>query len=543
MDGSQPRQRTQTSNAASADLTISGTGTGNPPVVDTTTFTTSAEDARDCGGSSFRTLRFDQLEILNEVTEAIDSGLRRLVVQAPTGYGKTIVASELLRSYLDQGKRVLFVVPAISLVNQSVEVFDSQGLHDIGVMQAYHEMTDWRMPLQVASVQTLSRRTLPKADVVMIDEIHHFFKFYEKWLLDPTWKDVPFIGLSATPWTKGLGAWFQKLIIAATTQELIDAGILSKFNVFAPAHPDLSKVRTLGGDYREDDLERTMDQRHLVADIVETWLKLGGQRPTFCFCVNRSHAKHVQEQFLASGISAGYQDAYTRDTDRILLKTRFHNGEIKVVCSVGTMIVGIDWDVRCIIWARPTRSEIMFVQGTGRGLRTAEDKQDCLILDHSSNHSRLGFVTDIIHEELDDGTKRASAKANNIRLPKECPQCHFLKPPKTLECPSCGFKTKPVTDVVVEKGELIPLKPKKKGATDLFEEPETYSGLLWWSEYKGYQRGWAANAFKEIFGKWPNGLKVQPSPPDMRLSRWIMAKNIRWAHSKRNPNNHQSSTT
>lgn len=492
-------------------------------------------------GAVVRSLRFDQLEILNEVSEAIESGLRRLIVQAPTGYGKTIVASELLRSYLDQDKRVLFVVPAISLVNQSVEVFQSQGLHDVGVMQAYHEMTDWRMPLQVASVQTLSRRTLPKADIVMIDECHVHFKYYSKWLLDIAWKDVPFIGLSATPWTKGLGAYYQKLIIASTTRELIDEGILSEFQVFAPSHPDLRNVRTLGGDYREDDLERTMDQRHLVADIVETWLKLGGQRPTFCFCVNRSHAKHVQEQFLASGVACGYQDAYTKDTERKLLKAAFHSGEVKVVCSVGTMIVGIDWDVRCIIWACPTKSEIKFVQGTGRGLRTAGGKDYCLLLDHSDNHLRMGFVTDILHEELDDGTKRASAKTDAVRLPKECPQCHYLKPPKTLECPACGFKTKPVVDVVVEKGELVPLVKPKKGQTDLFEEPETYSGLLWWANYKGYARGWAYHKFVELFNHPPNGLKVQPSPPDMRLSKWIRSQQIRWAKSRHNPIN--SSTT
>jgi DNA repair protein RadD len=498
---------------------------------------------------SVRSLRFDQLEILNEVSEAIESGLRRLVVQAPTGAGKTVVSSELLRSYLDQGKRVLFVVPAISLVNQSVEVFQSQGLDDVGVMQAYHEMTDWRMPLQVASVQTLSRRTLPKADLVIIDEIHHFFKFYEKWLLDPAWKDVPFIGLSATPWTKGLGAWFQKLIIASTTQELIDDGILSPFQVFAPAHPDLRNVRTLGGDYREDDLERTMDQRHLVADIVETWLKLaisedriGGYRPTFCFCVNRSHAKHVQEQFLASGVACGYQDAYTKDTERRLLKAAFHSGEVKVVCSVGTMIVGIDWDVRCIIMARPTKSEILFVQSIGRGLRTAPGKDYLVILDHSSNHSdRFGYVTDVHHDELDNGTKRVSLNTDPIRLPKECPQCHYLKPPKTLECPSCGFKTKPVVDVVVEKGELVPLVKRKKGQTDLFEEPETYSGLLWWANYKGYAKGWAYHKFIELFNHPPNGLKVTPSPPSMALSKRIRAMQIRWAKSRHNPIN--SSTT
>jgi superfamily II DNA or RNA helicase len=415
-------------------------------------------------------------------------------------------------------------------------------MHDIGVMQAYHEMTNWDMPLQVASVQTLQRRTAPPADLVIIDEIHHFFRYYEKWLLDPKWKDVPFIGLSATPWTKGLGAWFQKLIIASTTQELIDEGILSGFRVFAPAHPDLRGVRTLGGDYREDDLERAMDQRHLVADVVETWLRLGGHRPTFCFCVNRCHAKHVQEQFLARGVNAGYQDAFTKDDERLALKWKFHSGEIEVVCSVGTMIVGIDWDVRCISVARPTKSLMLHCQMIGRGLRTADGKPDLIILDHSDNTLRLGFVTDILFEELDDGTKKVSAKTDNIRLPKECPQCHFLKPPKTLECPSCGFKTQPVLDVVVEKGDLFELKPTPKSnkAKDQFSEPEAYSGLLWYAQYKGYSRGWAFHKFVELFSHPPTGLHVTPSPPDQRLSKWIRSRMIAWAHSKRKSTNRPS---
>jgi superfamily II DNA or RNA helicase len=408
-------------------------------------------------------------------------------------------------------------------------------MHDIGVMQAYHEMTNWDMPLQVASVQTLQRRTVPPADVVMLDECHTWFRFYEKWLLDPKWKDVPFIGLSATPWTKGLGAWFQKLIIASTTQELIDAGVLSPFRVFAPAHPDLRGVRTLGGDYREDDLERAMDQRHLVADVVETWLRLGGHRPTFCFCVNRCHAKHVQEQFLACGVNAGYQDAYTRDDERLILKQKFHSGEVKVICSVATMIMGVDYDVRCIIDAQPTRSEIRFVQKYGRGLRTAPDKDCCIFLDHASNHTdRFGFVTDVHHDELDMGTKKASAKTDPIRLPKECPQCHFLKPPKTLECPSCGFKTQPVLDVVVEKGDLFELKPTPKSskAKDQFSEPEAYAMLLWWADYKGYKRGWAGNKFRELFNHWPDGLYPQPREPDMVMLKWIKHTQIRYAKSK-----------
>lgn len=110
-------------------------------------------------------------------------------------------------------------------------------------------MTDGSQPVQVASTQTLQRRKLPTADIVLVDEAHRWFDFYGRWMAMPEWQKVPFVGLSASPWTKGLGTHYDDLIIAATTAELIGKGFLSPFRVFAPAHPDLSKVKTVAGDY------------------------------------------------------------------------------------------------------------------------------------------------------------------------------------------------------------------------------------------------------------------------------------------------------
>ena len=115
--------------------------------------------------------------------------------------------------------------------------FAREGIYDVGVIQANHEMTNPSMPIQVASVQTLQKRDIPLADIVLIDEAHRWFKFYGEWM--QLWNNVPFVGLSATPWTKGLGKHFDDLIIAATTQDLIDNGYLSDFRVYAPSHPEV----------------------------------------------------------------------------------------------------------------------------------------------------------------------------------------------------------------------------------------------------------------------------------------------------------------
>jgi superfamily II DNA or RNA helicase len=229
--------------------------------------------------------------------------------------------------------------------------------------------------VQIASVQTLMRRELPPADLVFIDEAHKFYNYYRYWMLEPSWRDIPFVGLSATPWTKGLGSYYERLIIATSTQQLIADRYLSDFSVFAPAHPDLQGVRTVAGDYHEGDLGMAMDKRPLVADVVTTWLKHGIGRPTLCFAVNRLHALHIAEQFAEHGVRAGYIDCFTPKNDRREVRAKFESGEYQVVCNVAVLTHGVDWDVRCIILARPTKSEMLYVQMIGRGLRPAEAKE------------------------------------------------------------------------------------------------------------------------------------------------------------------------
>jgi superfamily II DNA or RNA helicase len=261
-----------------------------------------------------------------------------------------------------------------------------------------------------------------------------------------------------------------------------------------------------------------MDQSALVADVVETWITRGNGRPTLCFAVDRTHAKHLQKEFIESGVTAEYVDAYTDAADRTAIAKRFHKGEVEVVCNVGCLTTGVDWDVRCIILARPTKSEMLFVQMIGRGLRTADGKDDCLILDHSDNHIRLGFVTDIHHEKLDDGRERQKAEPKTKEtLPKKCAKCSFLKPPKVLICPACGFKPQPKCDVVNRDGELVEFSARgAQGQTKRADRIGFYRELKHFAASRGYKSGWIAHKYKERFGDWPKGLDhwsaVPPSP-------------------------------
>jgi len=488
-----------------------------------------------------RELRDDQHETLKTLRKVVGEGKLRVCCQAPTGYGKTVLASAIVRHAREKGKRLLYTVPAVSLVDQTVDMFYQQGIDGMGVIQASHWMTDWSKPVQIASVQTLMKRDAPPpADIVLVDECHKWFDYYGDWFQEPRWQKVPFIGMSATPWTKGLGAYYSERVVAATTQELIEKGLLSDFRVYAPSHPDLADVRTVGGDFHEGQLSKVMQEKRLVADAVHTWLQLAENKPTLCYAVDIAHAKQLQAQFQSEGIECGYQDAHTTPDERKKLKAHFHSGNTKVVVSVGTLTMGIDWDVRCISMCRPTKSDMLFVQIVGRGLRTARGKEDCLILDHSDNHNRLGFVTDIdaSYTGLHDGKAALHAnRTNHIRLPKECPKCHFVRSPRvTGGCPKCGHKGEMVSKVKTEQGELRELKrtPKEKLEIDkatFFAELKAY-GLL-----HGYKEGWAANQYRDKTGVWPShDIKhIMPAGTVSASTKgWITSRRIAYAKARQN---------
>lgn len=484
------------------------------------------------------TLLRHQDRAIDLLRQSLASGHKRPMLQSPTGSGKTVIGAAIVEGALRKGNPVLFVVPFLSLVDQTVERFAEQGIHSVGVMQGYHPATDGDQPVQVASVQTLMRRKIPQAGIVLIDEAHRWFDFYGRWMSDHEWEKVPFVGLSATPWAKGLGRYYDDLLIPTTTKELIAEGYLSPFKVYAPAHPDLSGVKTVAGDYHEGQLSDAMSQPVLIADTLATWLKLGEDRPTLCFAVDRAHARKLADQFEAADVPTGYVDMDTPLEERQRIGERLKTGQIKVVCNVYTLTTGVDWDVRCIILARPTKSEMLFTQIVGRGLRTAPGKRDCLILDHSDTTLRLGFVDDIHHDQLDGGTHQKSTSARKEReapLPKECSACSYLKPAGIRKCPQCGFEPERQSALEERSGELVALKGKRtspKLATQE-ERQKFYSMLVWRQRDRDYKPGWVAAMYKEKFGEWPRALRETPVEPDTLFLNWIKSRQIAFAKSKR----------
>src|ERR1700684_1072207 len=263
---------------------------------------------------ALRALRPHQERALAELRRSLMSGWRRPLLMLPTGGGKTLIAAHIAAGALAKGKHVAFVVPAVSLIDQTVAAFEAESIHALGVLQGIHPRTDRDAPIQICSVQTLARRRRPEVDLVIVDEAHQMHKEIFRWMADC--RNIIFIGLSATPWSRGLGKYCDDLIIAATTRELIDQGYLSDFVAFAPSDPDLSSVSTRAGEFQQDELADAMDRLAITGDIVETWLKRGEDRPTIAFCVNRNHAKHVADRFAGAGVAVEYLDGETPREDR-----------------------------------------------------------------------------------------------------------------------------------------------------------------------------------------------------------------------------------
>jgi superfamily II DNA or RNA helicase len=469
---------------------------------------------------------------------------KKIILQAATGLGKTIISTWIIKQAARKGLRILFVCDRISLINQTSEVFHDYGLLH-GIYQADNPLYAPELPIQIGSIQTLARRKQRDYDLIIFDEIHSFFKAHER-ILEHN-PDAFFLGLSATPFTKGLGKYFDTHIEPVPMRQLIDEGYLCDFEVYGPATIDLSKVRTVAGDYREDDLSTAADKPELVADVVQTWLKLANGLKTIVFAVNVAHARHLEKIFRRNGVSAreinGYMPKEGDDGANQIIQD-FRNSDFKVLISVEMIVKGFDVpDVECIIFATATKSIIKWIQACGRGLRTFQGKILCRILDHGSNCERLGFPDEYEFLELDDGKHQRTKnklKEHPEKLPKKCPSCDFLKPAGVRKCPACQFEPKFIQDVDVEEGELKKLQRKNKKEYSLQDKQSFLAQLNQYAHDKGFREGkngcygWALHKYKDKFGTdVPSRLdwgKREPVKADVK--GFITHINIAYAKSK-----------
>lgn len=495
------------------------------------------------GVSKPLTLRPYQSAAVQNLRIALAGGVKREMLVAPTGSGKTEMGMAMVRGARSKGKRVIFLCNRVHLVEQTSRRFTRAGIVH-GVIQGENTTRVYERVL-VASIQTVARRGLPDVDLIIIDEAHTVAGSREYRAVIAAAKGVPVIGLSATPYARGLskhydelgGPLFEHMTVAATIPQLIDEGFLVDVDVYAPSEPDMSGIkqsRNVFGemDFSDADVGRAVDKPELIGDIVMHWMRLARGTPTVCFASNIAHSKHIVDRFLAAGVSAEHIDCYTDEEERRAILARVETGETLVISNVGILAEGWDFPAcRTLILARPTRSLIRYIQMAGRVLRPHQSKERALILDHSGSVVRLGFPTDTFQLELDDGKPREAKGAAPERekpLPKACPSCSYIKLTNVHKCPQCGFAPKRKADVDVKEGDLVLLERGKPKASKA-EKQRFYSQLLGVAQEKGYKSGWVAHKYQAKYGVWPRGLNQIPAPPGREVLGFLKHLQIKAA--------------
>lgn len=494
-------------------------------------------------------LRDYQLRAIELSRAELRKGTKRLLINSPTGSGKTVIAEAMIRSALDRGKRVAFLANRVQLIKQT-----SKRLQDIphGIIQGNNTINSLS-DFVIASIQTVSRRGLPDVDVIIIDEAHGVAGSNEYKTLIARYNNLPIIGLSATPFSKGLGAYnkdiggnvFEALVIAATIKDLIQEGHLVDCDIYAPSEPDLSKVKTKENRFGEveyiegKDLEDAVDKPSLIGDIVDHWKKLANNKPTVVFATNVAHSEHITAEFIKHGVLAEHIDYRTEPEDRQAIMQRVSEGKTRVISNVGILTEGWDFPAcEVMILARPTKSLIRWIQMVGRVLRPSAGKEKALVLDHSGSAKDLGYPTEDFPLYLDDGTPNKSSTRKSEEKepskPKKCPSCSFMKPAGIHKCPNCNFEPAVQNTIEVEAGTLekVNRSLEKKQAFTQEQKQQFYSELLSIKFAKGYKDGWVANQYRNKFGVWPKSMRRVASEPSKTTKDFLKHEQIKYAKGK-----------
>lgn len=455
-----------------------------------------------------------QVPVIDKLRESMRRH-RRVLLQLPTGGGKTAIASYLAKEITARGKRAYFNVHRAELIEQTSRTWRKYGIAHGFIAANRPKITALA---NVCSIDTLKNRllTTPEPDVAIWDEAHHLGAAGWQSVMD-AWPNARHIGLSATPWRldgTGLGRQFDDMVQGPSTAWLIEHGFLSRFEIFAPNPPDMKGTRKdKSGDFTKRDASARMDMPKRTGDMVAHWRKYADGLRTIAFAVNVADSMMIVQRFNASGIPAAHLDADTPDADRARIIQEFAAGRILVLSNVGLFGEGFDLSaiaqtdvtIDCLIDAAPTQSLSAVMQRWGRVLRPKP--YAAIILDHAGNSNRHGFPDDEREWTLADREKTGKGSKSDPDAPPPpytCKCFRQIKRPLPQSCPYCGIAIVPDVKPVEEgEGELSRRTAEDRAAIRARlkrEENEAKSlhDLIALANRRGYANptGWAFKKFQ-----------------------------------------------
>lgn len=413
---------------------------------------------------------------------------KRVLLQSPTGSGKTVMALIMHGNAYQRGKTSFFICHRRELINQTAKTFAKNGL-EFGIIAAGHPK-NYDKKIQICSIDTLKNRLdeIPDPDLCVWDECQHiaangWAKTQEHFL------NSYHIGLSATPERlsgEGLDAYFDALVLGPPVRWLIDNGFLAEYRLFSVPGVDMSGAGVQMGEYVTADAEQAMDKPAIVGDIVKHWLLHASDKVTIGFAPSVKMSKKFAEAFNNAGIPAAHLDAKTPDEERFETLQAFARCEIQVLFNKALFTEGfdiaansgIDVTIGCVIDAAPTKSVPLWMQRCGRGLRMQEGK--AIILDHAGNAMALGLPCQQREWSL-VSAKRKKRDVEPDVLVKQCLECFCCHKPAPV-CPECGFLYPVIERKIDEKeGELVEItqeQQEKKQARMIQGQAKTVQQLV-----------------------------------------------------------------
>lgn len=417
-------------------------------------------------------LRPYQADAVENMRECIRAGNRRILLVAGTGAGKTVIAAHLLQQASDKGSYAIFIVDRVALVDQTSDVLDEYGIAH-GIVQGINDRWMPRENVQVCSAQTLARRSLPREpSLIIVDEAHCQYKATLDFMA--RYPDAAKIGLTATPFTKGMGQHWDDVVNVIPTRQLINDGFLIPPKIYIAKSPDDADFG-LNSSGEFSDASAGAAGVQIVGDVVLEWISktnahFGGPAKTIVFSPTVEHGRELCAAFGAAGYNfqqISYLDRSDTERAEKIGEFRRADSAIHGLVSCGVLTKGFDVpDVRVGISCKPYRKSLSsHMQEFGRVMRTCEGKQMAIWLDHSGNIERFGADMFDIWEsgvgDLDHSSKRDSTPRKRDQKDREklvCPECSGALLGVTCLC--CGWEKPARSGIVNVVGEMHEYKPK-----------------------------------------------------------------------------------
>jgi len=388
-------------------------------------------------------LRDYQEKTVNLILENIKKGIKKQLINSPTGSGKTVIASEIVKILSQENHKIFFVVANEPLIMQTYNKFVGIGLFPSIIKAGFEKFYNPNSKIQIVMIQSYTARVnkLPdlNPDIIIVDEVDFGFNGQMFKKLIEKHENSYVIGLTGTPITfKGyLLPGFDYYHEVITVRELQQKGFLSIDKNFIPATPDISNVKIMTtGEFNETELDEKCSQSYFINDIVETYKKVDCGYKGIVFAISIGHGEKLQEAFCKAGIKTGLIHSKMKKFQIDYWMEAHRQGRIQLLVNVGKLTRGFD-DVEIIdcIMTRPTMSLALYLQMVGRAARLdSEGKHFFRHFDYAGNIERFGLWSEPRLYSFDNEVK----KETEFR-PIVCPSCFSVIYEKRNTCPECDF--------------------------------------------------------------------------------------------------------